>query len=382
MQDLSYYYDPVGNVTRIRDDADTQDVIFFRNQRVEPSASYTYDPLYRLIAATGREHLGQTGGALLAAAAGHQRRLVPHRPAAARRRQRDGHLHRDLQLRRRSATSSSMAHQVSSGSWTRRYSYAEPSQIVGGRDRQPADRHQPARRPGRRPVQRHLRARRARQHDADAAPARADLGRGRPAPLHRPAAAGGGTPQTTYYVYDAGGQRVRKATDRQAAAGQAASRRPNGSTSARIEIYREYATDGTTVTLERETLHVTDGDTAIALVETRTTGTDKAPAQLVRYQYGNHLGSAVLELDDQSNIITYEEYFPFGSTSYQAVAVPDRPAQALPLHRQGTRRGKRPLLPRRPLLRAVARPVDSLRPRRNGGRLQPVRLRRAITRCG
>ena len=28
----------------------------------------------------------------------------------------------------------------------------------------------------------------------------------------------------------------------------------------------------------------------------------------------------MLELDDQSNIITYEEYFPFGTTSYQAVA--------------------------------------------------------------
>ena len=63
-----------------------------------------------------------------------------------------------------------------------------------------------------------------------------------------------------------------------------------------------------------------DGDQAVALVETRTAGSDKAPAQLVRYQYGNHLGSAVLELDDQANIITYEEYFPFGSTSYQAVA--------------------------------------------------------------
>ena len=39
--------------------------MFFRNQRVEPSGDYTYDALYRLIAATGREHLGQTGGALL-----------------------------------------------------------------------------------------------------------------------------------------------------------------------------------------------------------------------------------------------------------------------------------------------------------------------------
>ena len=40
----------------------------------------------------------------------------------------------------------------------------------------------------------------------------------------------------------------------------------------------------------------------------------------MRYQFGNHLGSAVLELDDQSDIISYEEYFPYGSTSYQAVA--------------------------------------------------------------
>ena len=30
----------------------------------------------------------------------------------------------------------------------------------------------------------------------------------------------GGTPETTYYVYDAGGQRVRKVTERQAAAGK------------------------------------------------------------------------------------------------------------------------------------------------------------------
>ena len=39
----------------------------------------------------------------------------------------------------------------------------------------------------------------------------------------------------------------------------------------------------------------------------------------MRYQHGNHLGSAVLELDDQSGVISYEEYFPFGTTSYQAV---------------------------------------------------------------
>ena len=43
------------------------------------------------------------------------------------------------------------------------------------------------------------------------------------------------------------------------------------------------------------------------------------PPQLIRYQFGNHLGSASLELDDQAQIISYEEYTPYGSTSYQAV---------------------------------------------------------------
>jgi RHS repeat-associated protein len=73
------------------------------------------------------------------------------------------------------------------------------------------------------------------------------------------------------------------------------------------------------VTLARETLHLMDDKQRIALVETRTQGSDPAPAQLIRYQLGNHLGSASLELDDQAQIISYEEFYPYGSTSYQAV---------------------------------------------------------------
>ena len=63
-----------------------------------------------------------------------------------------------------------------------------------------------------------------------------------------------------------------------------------------------------------------DDKQRIALVETRTQGNDPAaPEQLIRYQFGNHLGSASLELDEQAQIISYEEYHPYGSTSYQAV---------------------------------------------------------------
>ena len=38
----------------------------------------------------------------------------------------------------------------------------------------------------------------------------------------------------------------------------------------------------------------------------------------IRYQYDNHLGSASLELDNTGNIISYEEYHPFGTTSYRS----------------------------------------------------------------
>jgi RHS repeat-associated protein len=84
------------------------------------------------------------------------------------------------------------------------------------------------------------------------------------------------------------------------------------------EVYREYDSNGTT-TLERQTLHVTDDKQRVALVETRTQGNDRSAAQLIRYQFGNHLASVSLELDGTARLISYEEYYSYGSTSYQAV---------------------------------------------------------------
>ncbi|MEO6631029.1 MAG: toxin TcdB middle/C-terminal domain-containing protein, partial [Mucilaginibacter sp.] len=57
LQKLSYTYDPVGNITSIKDEA--QQTIIFKNSVVNPSNEYTYDAIYRLISATGREHVGQ-----------------------------------------------------------------------------------------------------------------------------------------------------------------------------------------------------------------------------------------------------------------------------------------------------------------------------------
>jgi RHS repeat-associated protein len=125
----------------------------------------------------------------------------------------------------------------------------------------------------------------------------------------------GATGETVYYVYDAGGQRVRKVIERPGGAIRE-ERLYLGS----YEVYRERS--GGNVTLERETLHVMDDQRRIAMVETKTIDADAppfTPASLVRYQLGNHLGSASLELDGAGEIISYEEYFPYGSTSYRAV---------------------------------------------------------------
>ncbi|AOI68877.1 hypothetical protein WI31_04535 (plasmid) [Burkholderia ubonensis] len=61
LQDLHYTYDPVGNILSARDDA--QATTYWRNQKVEPTRAYTYDALYQLISATGREMVnrGQQG---------------------------------------------------------------------------------------------------------------------------------------------------------------------------------------------------------------------------------------------------------------------------------------------------------------------------------
>jgi RHS repeat-associated protein len=116
--------------------------------------------------------------------------------------------------------------------------------------------------------------------------------------------------ERTWYVYDSRGQRIRKVTEL-----------PNGQVKderlylGALEIYRRPADN-----LVRETLHIMDDQQRVAMVETRTHGNEPGiPRELVRYQLSNHLGSACVEVDDQARVLSYEEYTPYGSTTYQAV---------------------------------------------------------------
>jgi len=58
LQDLKYWYDAVGNITTQKDDA--VQTIYFNNTIVDAHNYYTYDALYRLIKAEGREQNGNT----------------------------------------------------------------------------------------------------------------------------------------------------------------------------------------------------------------------------------------------------------------------------------------------------------------------------------
>jgi RHS repeat-associated protein len=127
----------------------------------------------------------------------------------------------------------------------------------------------------------------------------------------------GGTPETTYYTYDSTGQRVRKVTELTAAPGAVPVLKNERIYAGGTEVYREYQSGQ--VDLERKILHVMDDEQRIALIETRTKGNDGSHAVLTRYQFGNHLGSVSLETDDNAQVISYEEYHPYGTTAYQAM---------------------------------------------------------------
>jgi RHS repeat-associated protein len=123
-------------------------------------------------------------------------------------------------------------------------------------------------------------------------------------------------PETTWYVYDAHGQRVRKVTDRSTTSETPKILKERIYLSA-FEIYRKYDDKGS-IALERDTLTVADDRNRVALVDyrTRDAGGLLQEQPLTRYQITNHLGSVSLELDEYGQVISYEEYTSYGDPSY------------------------------------------------------------------
>jgi RHS repeat-associated protein len=305
LQDLNYAYDPAGNITSIRDNA--QQTVFFNNAQIEPYNDYTYDAIYRLINAQGREHAAQNS---------FQRDTADFESIIG-----IPFANSPQALQRYTEEFSydgvgnilSMAHRGGDvQQWQRRYQYATDSNRLLATSL-PGDLETQFSAPysydvhGNMLTMPHLPLMQWDVKDQLQASSRQVINEG--------------TPETTYYVYDASGERVRKVTDRQVTAQQLADRQTPTRLNERIyiggfEIYREFDSDNETIELERQTLHIMDDQQRIALVDTRTQGNDDSPLQSLRYQLSNHLGSASLELDQQANIISYEEYHAYGTCAY------------------------------------------------------------------
>jgi RHS repeat-associated protein len=308
VQDLSYTYDPAGNITHIEDAALL--TIFHNGEQVEPVCDYTYDSLYRLIEAIGREHIGQTA-----------RDFNPQN-----RREYDfvgmadfvAHPN-DLQAMRRYTERyeydavgnfQTMRHIANDGSWTRGYEYNENSLIEPAKQNNRLTRTTVGNGFNHIEMYNYTDAQGSDAHGCMTSINNMKLEWDFKDQLQQVDLGGGGK---AYYVYDSTGQRARKVIEGQ-----------NGAPSEErlyigaFELYRKFNGN----TLVRETLHIMDDKRRIALVETKTHESGAQipnPQPLIRYQLSNHLGSASVELDKDGALIFYEEYHPYGTAAFQAM---------------------------------------------------------------
>jgi len=308
MQNLHYTYDPVGNITHIQDDA--QHSRYFANSLVEPSNDYTYDALYRLIEATGRENA--------AALAPPRNREGPWPtsgfPSADA-------LRNYRQRYRYDAVGNfvEMAHLPGGGGgWTRHYTTRADSNRL--------DRTWYGSNTLKAVIYRH-----------DAHGNMLNLNRTETPPPLDPEEqwgldirwdwrdmilgfdmGGGGLAR---YQYGIDKQRTRKHIKRLGAVVE--DRIYLGG----YELYRRYKANGAPPVEEIESQHLFEGEQRVLLVDDvirkggtadpRPDGLSVKEQTLFRYQYSNHLGSACLELSHQAEIISYEEYHPYGASAYR-----------------------------------------------------------------
>jgi RHS repeat-associated protein len=321
LQHVKYTYDATLNIVNIHDAA--QQTIYFRNQVVKPSNSFTYDSIYRLIEATGREHLGQSNKAKPYGPSNRtQTGLQSPGDGRAMARYTESYFYDAVGNVLTLQHAGSDAAQTS---WTREYSYKEPSQIdpsacsnrlsstSTGSQTQEYRYEGNEGLTGNMTAMAHLPVMRWDYRDQFRASSRQHV-------------SAGDTPETTWYSYSGGGDRARKTTDRYAVAGETPTLKSDRFYQGSFEVYREYGGDGHTTTLERTSIHIEANGHRIAIVELTNDKKQAASAGaaedivvvLTRYQHSNQLGSSLLELDSDTQIVSYEEYFPYGSTSYQA----------------------------------------------------------------
>ncbi|VVO50416.1 hypothetical protein PS896_00256 [Pseudomonas fluorescens] len=279
LQQLAYAYDPMGNVLSIEDKA--QPIRFFANQRIEPISRFTYDSLYQLSEASGWEAGARNQGPEFAGRAD---------PAAfsnyrqTYRYDAGGNLleltHVGVQAHGRQIK-------------TARYSNRA---LPWCNDLPPTEEHIAAAFDARGNLLELDQRRRVRWNMRNQLQS--------VSPVER---IGESDDQETY-LYDAGGQRVRKIRSLQ--------------TNARTVLTEVRYLPGLELRIDSagETLQVVSVQAGLNSASVLHWQTLPPPGGNDRYRYTftDHLGSASFELGEDARIISQETYYPFGETAWSS----------------------------------------------------------------
>lgn len=298
VQDISYTYDPVGNLTRSWDRS--IETIFYKNQQVDPMSDYTYDAYYRLTIASGRQHPGINANTYKnnITQDSFKQSIFSQLPAAG-----DGSA---LENYRETYTYDDSGNLINKQHTAASSSYSVDGTVNDNNN--------------------HLKEF---EYDASGNQRQISINNTvtlsyncceklvRACTIERPDEAD----DSDYYVYDSAEDRILKVNERMAQGG-AVSNLSRKTYIGNYEVTQDYKVqDGNTnLTLEKRTLRIMDNQTCVAIIQyweqdNRKLQVDKTGQHSVRFQMSNGNDSISMEMDTEARLISYEAYFPFGGTA-------------------------------------------------------------------
>jgi RHS repeat-associated protein len=322
IQSLQYTRDCIGNITHIEDTS--QQNLFFRGNIVQAVQDFTYDAISRLKTATGREHLGQIGQnqtSIPSSSLSGQAHTSSPTDANSMGNYTEAYVY-DPENNILSVMHSLTDKTVPG--WTRTFTYAEPSALESTKQSNrlssttvgdSTSTYIYDGTPGLNGLMSSMTGFSLLQWDFHNQLSASSTQR-----VTQPQQ----TPEIAYYRYDSSGSRVRKVTERFADVGATATKSKDHFYLDGCEIFTKYAGDGTTIKSNIQTTHFLTGEERFVSLEIDNTPTSDSPdssptiTPLVRYALTNELSSVTLELDDKGQILSQEEYSPYGSTTFYA----------------------------------------------------------------
>lgn len=277
LQDAAYTYDPVGNVSNMTDA--TQPVSFFDGQTTSGVKDYTYDAIYELVAATGRQMAAQAPG-----------QLEPYRRSF--RYDLSGNITQVRTVANSNGGTSDFAVAATSN-------HTVPADmILGGQT--PDDFYDSTG---------NLVSLQQPVPDPELPALAFDFRNALSSAVITPR--GSGDPDAAWFTYDAAGVRARKVVQRLTEGGK----RIEDSLYVGDVVVVRAAPEGQPATEQIVSLKLLVAGQCILVTSVTEPVAGEGGTRNYRYQLDELLGSVNFELDDAGQIITYEEYYPFGGAA-------------------------------------------------------------------